>query len=161
MLVFGAPKNRRRGYVSESDAHKQACDFFKLAGDICFKNECILGIEPNPTAYGCDFINTIAEAKKLVDAVNSPAVQLHLDAGATQLNGENLASEITSNSFVHYHISEPNLIRVGTGGVNHKAAFHALSGKSYSAWTSIEMRQTEPELENLETTLKFIKESME
>lgn len=161
VLVFGAPKNRRKGSIPESEANKQACAFFKLAGEICCRNKCVLGIEPNPTAYACDFINTVAEARTLVDAVNSPFVQLHLDAGATRLNGEDLESAIRGNSFVHYHISEPNLIPIGTGGVNHRAAFNALSDKSYSNWTSIEMRQAEPELENLETSLRVVKESME
>jgi sugar phosphate isomerase/epimerase len=87
-------------------------------------------------------------------------VKLHLDSGATRMNGESLEFEILNSSFVHYHISEPNLVRIGTGGVDHRAAFHALASRSYPNWVSIEMRQAEPELETLDAALRMVVESM-
>lgn len=160
VLVFGAPKNRRRGEIPAQKAMEQASEFLGQLGEICLAHNCVLGIEPNPPAYQCDFVNTVSEAVDLVEMTGSPGVKLHLDSGATKMNTENLAEIIGQNSFVHYHISEPGLARIGTGEVDHKTALSALKDKGYDRWISVEMRQSEPEIQNLEDALSYLVWSM-
>ena len=45
-------------------------------------------IEPNPTAYGCDYVTTAAEGLDLVSRVDQPGFGLHLDAGGMTLAGD-------------------------------------------------------------------------
>jgi len=148
VLVLGAPKNRKRGQVSVSNAMDIAIDFLRKAGEICHEKQCCLGIEHNPVEYGCDFITNATDARQLVDMTNHPGVQLHIDAAGLHMCGGDISEVIKNVSpFVHYHISEPMLEPISGGVVDHKTAFRTLKEINYPNWYSIEMKQPEkPEL---------------
>lgn len=158
VLVFGAPKNRKRNGLCYAEAFRKATLFFKEAGKIVGKYSCVLGIEANPVEYQCDFLTNTADAEMLVQAVDSPEVALHIDSGATMMTNENIADVIENRKipFVHYHVSEPMLENVANGSVNHRAAFKALKRIGYHGAISIEMKMKQPELENLEAALKTV-----
>lgn len=85
-LVFGSPKNRKQGQVKPSTkSWRQALRFFRQVGETAAKYKTCVCIEPNPTAYNCDFINTVYEAVELVDAVNSEGFRYHLDTAGMHL----------------------------------------------------------------------------
>jgi sugar phosphate isomerase/epimerase len=44
------------------------------------------------------------------------------------------------NSIAHFHISEPELAPIGTGGVAHPAFAAELRSAGYGGWVSVEMR---------------------
>jgi len=141
VLVFGAPKNRRRGQLSMGAAMDMAADFFRRAGEICYRRGCCLGLEHNPVEYGCDFITNVADARELVDRVDHPGFRLHLDsAGVHMCDGDFAGVIATAGRFVHFHISEPMLEPVAGGVVDHDAAASALRALGYDAWVSIEMK---------------------
>lgn len=141
VLVFGAPKNRLRGQLSSSDAMLQAADFFHLAAEICHQRQCCIGLEHNPVAYGCDFVTNVADARKLVDMVDHPGFQLHLDSAGIHMCGSDIGDVIASaGEFVHYHISEPMLEALADGEVDHERAAITLNNIAYSGWVSIEMK---------------------
>ena len=161
VLVFGAPKNRRRGALGGQEAMEKASIFFREAGKICSEHGAVLGIEPNPAEYHCDFINNIADARELVLQTDSPGVKLHIDSGAAAVNGEELTTALyNAGDFVHYHISEPHLVNVAAGQTDHRAAFAVLKKIRYAHWVSLEMRREEPELEKLEAAVQKIKEEI-
>lgn len=142
VLVFGAPKNRKRGVVSYDKAWNLAVDFFYKASHICKSHECCMGLEPNPVEYGCDFITNVLDAKKMVDEVNHKNFKLHLDSGGISMNGGDIAGIIEqAQSFVHYHISEPMLKPIHSGVVNQKKGIKALGSMNYKGWISMEMKQ--------------------
>lgn len=144
VLVFGSPKNRKRGQLTTATSLDIAAEFFRKAGEICYKNQCCIGIEHNPVEYGCDFITNVADARQLVDRVDHPGFQLHIDAAGLHMCGGEISELIkTSTPFVHYHISEPMLEPITGGVVDHKSAFHALKEINYANWYSIEMKQPE------------------
>jgi sugar phosphate isomerase/epimerase len=140
-LVFGSPKNRRAAHVPPSARLGLAAEFFRAAGDAAAAEGVVLCIEPNPREYDCDFVNTVAEARELVTAVASPGFALNLDAAAMTLAGD-APAEVTLAAPRHFHISEPWLAPIGTGGVDHDAFARALRVATYTGWTSIEMRAT-------------------
>ncbi len=147
VLVFGAPKNRRRGQVAMNDAMKIAAELFRNLGDICLKRGCCLGIEHNPVEYGCDFLTNVADVRALVEIVDHPGVQLHLDSGGIHMCGGNIADIIQSTDlFCHYHISEPMLAPIAGGQVSHESALLALKRRGYNNWVSVEMAAV-PDLE--------------
>lgn len=153
VLVFGSPKNRKRGTLPYDKAWNLALDFFYKAGEICDSQGCCIGLESNPTEYDCDFITHVMDAKKIVDEVNHPGFKLHLDSAGIHMNGEDIVSILEQvQDFVHYHISEPMLKPIHSGVVNQKRGLKNLKSMGYKKWVSIEMRQP-PSFDEFEKSL--------
>lgn len=141
-LVFGSPRNRRRMNLTSKEVDRIAVGFFRRLGDVAVAHGVELCIEPNPAEYGCDFLTNAEEGIALVRRLESAGVGLHLDSAAMTLAGDNPLESIrkAGTSLRHFHISEPFLKPIGTGGVDHKAFAGALAACGYSGWLSIEMR---------------------
>lgn len=144
-LVFGSPRNRRLLNVGLKEAERIAMGFFRHLGDVACAHNVEFCIEPNPAEYGCDFLTTAADGIALVRRLGSPGVGLHLDSAAMTLAGDNPQETIAEagSSLRHFHISEPFLNPIGSGGVDHKTFANALAASGYSGWLSIEMRAQE------------------
>ncbi|WP_455206797.1 sugar phosphate isomerase/epimerase family protein [Kaarinaea lacus] len=158
VLVFGAPKNRRRGQLSVSDATAIAIELLQKAGEICQQRNCCLGIEHNPVEYGCDFVTNVADARDLVDRVNHPGIQLHIDSAGVHMCGGDCETIIKqAGSFAHFHISEPMLEPLVNKSVDHNKFNHALMAVGYDGWVSIEMKCPET-VDKLLGSVKFAAE---
>jgi len=142
VLVFGSPGNRRRGDLPAAVALEVAAAFFREAGALCADRGIVLCIEPNPPEYGCDFVTTGHEGAALVRLVDSSGVRLQLDTAAMTLAGDQPADLRASTPLLrHFHVSEPGLAAIGSGGVDHAAFGRALTGAGYSGWRSLEMKE--------------------
>ncbi len=141
-LVFGSPKNRARGDLPMSDALRVAADFFRPLGTHARERGCALCIEPNPPAYGCDFITTTREAVELCRLVDDAGIAVNVDAGALVMNGEDPVAELSAaGSFAHHaHASAPNLAELTEPGP-HETTAAALRAIGYDRYVSLEMRQ--------------------
>jgi sugar phosphate isomerase/epimerase len=141
VLVFGSPKNRLVGSMAPAEALSIARDFFRRVGDRAVKHGTAVCIEANPPEYGGDFVTRTAEAVALVNAVDHPGFGLHLDAGGITLAGDS-ADEVRAcaSAARHYHVSEPHLVPIGTGGAGHAGLAGALHAGGYRGWLSIEMK---------------------
>ncbi len=141
-LVFGSPKNRLRGTLSFDAALARATDFFRVLGDTAIKNGVIVCIEPNPSAYGCDFIQTANEAASLVELVNSPGIRMNLDMGELIMNGANAGRAIEEllPYAGHFHVSEPMLEPFDPSREAHAQAASALKKARYQGIVSLEMK---------------------
>lgn len=141
VIVFGSPKNRKRGQIKNSDAFKVAAEFFYKAGEICVQNNCCIGLEHNPVEYGCDFITNMLDAKELVEHINHPGFKLHVDSAGLHMCGGDIGEMITSaGDFAHYHISEPMLEPIVDGRVDQQKGINTLKEINYQGWVSIEMK---------------------
>lgn len=157
VLVFGSPKNRRRGDVPLPRAMEEAAAFFRGAAGVCADRGTVLGLEPNPPGYGCDFATDAAQARELVDRVDHPAFGLHLDAGGIRMAGGDVAETVrTAGPIVHYHVSEPGLAPIAGGEVDHEGGIRALRETGYGGWASIEMREP-PSLDVLERSVRRVR----
>jgi sugar phosphate isomerase/epimerase len=143
-LVFGSPKNRTVGNLPEPSVEEIAAEFFDSLGKCAESYGCIFCIEPNPVAYGCDFITTSEQALDLVRKINNPGFGLHLDSAAMTMSNENIVKNmaVAGPYLRHFHISEPGLLPVGPGKVNHGLFSKILCQSTYQNWYSIEMRET-------------------
>lgn len=141
-LVFGSPGNRRVGDLDRAQAEEIAVDFFRKVGKTAADHNTVFCIEPNPVTYGCDFVTTSAEGRDLVAKVGQQGFGLHLDAAGMTLSQEDVEAELAKSipGLCHFHISEPNLKPIGTGGVHHALFARCLSAGGYDRWFSIEMR---------------------
>lgn len=143
-LVFGSPKNRLRGVLSETDAMDRAVEVFQRAGARASEHGTAIVIEPNPEDYGADFITTASDATTLVRRVDHPGVRLHLDTACLRLAGTDLVTAVHNGADVlaHFHVSEPGLAPVpGDGLTDHSAAAAALRDVGYDGYVSVEMRR--------------------
>lgn len=140
-LVFGSPKNRRRGDLPLGDALGIAKAFLHAIGEYANERGTVLCVEANPPAYGCDFITTTAEAVELCRAVDHPGVRVNGDLGGMTLALEDVSRAIALAAPVlgHFHASEAHLAETGSGA-DHTAAGAALRAAGYPGWISIEMR---------------------
>lgn len=141
-LVFGSPRNRKRGAMDLAEATRIAVPFFSGLGRRAADAGVSFCIEANPPEYGCDFVTTAEEAVALVREVDSPGFGVHLDAGGMTMTGEPIAAAVASALpwVRHFHASEPNLQPVGGGATEHGRFGAALRAAGYAACVSIEMR---------------------
>lgn len=163
ILVFGAPKNRKRNGREFTDAFQYAADFFHQAGEIVRQYGCAIGMEANPVEYQCDFLTNTADVERFVKAVDSSGVVLHIDSGATAMTHEKIETVLTGLTITprHYHISEPMLANPGEKSqVEHAKAFEALKQIGYTGAVSIEMKSQEPDFQNLEKALVYLTGAM-
>jgi len=146
-MVFGSPRNRRLDHCRAADARVLAVDFFGALAAEAEARQLVLVIEPNPPAYGADFVTTAAEAVELVRAVDRPGFRLHLDLGCLRLAGEPIAQTVIAAAplVAHAHASAPHLAPLEDGGADDglDAFLSALSGSGYAGAVSLEMRRND------------------
>src|SRR5215813_6381028 len=144
-LVYGAPKSRDRGSLSEAAAVTRAVDVFRLAAAACAARDTMLCIEPNPPAYGCNFVTNSSEGLALVRAVDAPGFGLHLDAAGMVMAGEDpLAALVAARSHLHHvHASEPHLAPLAPASIDHARIGRTLRRIGYDGWVAVEMRRAD------------------
>lgn len=111
ILVFGSPKNRDRGLLSDPEALSVAIPFFQQLGDIAGSHDLKVCLEPNPKVYNCNFMTNSEETAKVVRQINSPYIKMQCDIGAVITNGEDLTQVLHENHDIieFVHLSEPRL----------------------------------------------------
>ncbi len=159
-LVFGSPINRDCSLSEKNDVEKEAVEFFKELAVIVKDFEITICIEPVPKLYGCNFINTSAEAIKLIKEINLPEIKLQLDLGSISINKENIEKIIAFErdliGFVH--ISEPNLMPIGTTGYAHKIYSDTIKKLDPNSVISIEMlTSNNKSINSIKNAISFVK----
>lgn len=141
-MVFGSPKNRLRGGLDHEAAIRTAAPFFREIGDACAEAGSCLVIEANPVDYGADFCNTLAEAARLVEEVDSAGFGLHLDAGGMALGADDFEDALShaARHLKHVHASQPHLVSFASPDPIHQRIARALAGIGYDSDVAIEMR---------------------
>ncbi|HUQ20924.1 MAG TPA: sugar phosphate isomerase/epimerase family protein [Gemmatimonadaceae bacterium] len=158
-MVFGSPKNRLKGNLSDDEAMETAVPLFRSLGQHAAFHDVTFCIEPNAAENGCDWIKTSSEGVALVKTVDSKGFRLHLDAAAMSLERENPKSAIGDAADVlhSFHVSERNLAPISTSSSSDHAAFaDALRNVNFSGWASIEMIPEAYSLEVIEGALNTV-----
>lgn len=155
-LVFGSPKNRLIGNRSPKEVEQLCYDVFNELGDYANRHNLYFCIEPNPIAYGADFITTTKEGIELVKKINNPGFRLHMDLGTMIMNDESIEEVIEEGLEVteHIHLSHPNLEQVIGLEDTHRRFFEVLKKNDYKKTLAIEMKKTD--VRNIKETIEFI-----
>jgi sugar phosphate isomerase/epimerase len=142
-LVFGSPRNRRRGEMPAERAGELARERLYLLGDVVMDAGAVLAIEPVPAAYGGDFLGSWREVLRLVEDVNHPGVRVHLDTAGVGLAGDSIGDAVAAckDRIAHFHAAQPHLVAFSPPERNHAEAAAALNAIGYDKWLSIEMRE--------------------
>lgn len=140
VLTFGSPKNRDRGARTHDQALEEAVAFFRLLGAAAEEAGVVVCLEPNPVAYGCNFMTTTDETAAVVRATGHAHIRLQLDLGAIAMNGEDPAAMIERHGDIiaHVHASEPGLAPLQPSAL-HDAAGEALRRLRPDLTVTIEM----------------------
>ena len=159
--VFGAPKNRDRGALSEEAAFARAVEVFGPIAEAYREAGVVLCLEANPAVYACNFVTLASEAARLVRAVGSVGLRLHLDTACAGLSGENVAEMVRENADIlaHFHASEPMLGGFAAPSEAHVEAAAALREVGYAGWVAVEMRTQEDVLGAVATAAGFAMET--
>lgn len=156
-LVFGSPKNRDRSGLSDAQALEQGVNFFQRLGDVALAHGVVVCLEPNPSRYGANFMTNSTDTAQVVSAVGHRAIRMQFDTGALAINGESPEAVLKSSAglIAHIHASEPDLLPLGEGGVDHRLIHQALLQHLPKQVVSIEMvaTKTEPHLLSVERAL--------
>ncbi|TCL87888.1 sugar phosphate isomerase/epimerase [Rhizobium sp. PP-WC-2G-219] len=142
VAVFGSPKNRNRGGLSHGDAWSLATERLAKVAELCEAAGVILAVEPVPECYGGDFLNAADDVVRLVNAIGSESLRVHLDVACVSLNGDSISLwiERSKAQLAHFHIAEPNLAPINPKNRHHQVAAMALDTINYEHWAVVEMR---------------------
>lgn len=158
-LVFGSPKQRQVPQPMTMEmALAEASEVFRRLGDAAFSVGTKIAVEPNPEAYGTNFLTTFDEVLDFVGRTDHPAVVSMLDLGAMRMNGsydsvpEILAGVTTHLN--HVHVSESNLAPAPANVASLVPVLQALDAHGYDGAVSIEMKRPVDGLAGVEMAAK-------
>lgn len=151
IMVLGSPA--QRNFPSEM-THAQAADNARSVLEQALpeleKHQVTLALEPLGPGEG-NFWNHAAQVVEVIEHIDSPLVQLHLDVKAMSSEGMPIADVIRANAqhLVHFHANDPNLLGPGMGDVDFKPIFDALREVDYQGWVSVEVFDYKPGIETI------------
>lgn len=114
------------------------------------------GVDGRFIAHG----NSFRDSLRLVEMVDSPGMVLHLDAGCTWLNGDDIGEAIVTCgvNIRSFHVSQPQLLRFDAPAPYHLKAAKSLKDLGYDHWVCIEMLEGEAGFSDIEKAVAFTRQ---
>jgi len=161
VMVFGSPKQRNvfAGLTFEQ-AWQLAKETFQLILPALVERDVTLCFEPLSTQE-TDFINTAAQARKLIEEINHPNFRLLLDVKAMSSEAQSIPDIIRQNADLvsHFHANDANLGGPGFGEVDFAPILQTLQEVGYQGWVSVEAFDFTPGIETVaRESLRYLRE---
>ncbi len=164
LMVFGSPFQRdiEEGMPAEQ-AYENATEIFKKALPAFRDRGVEICMEPL-TEKETNFINSCAEADKLIKMVGEPNLTLHQDVKAivgAEAETESVPELIHkyAGQVGHFHVNDTNLLGPGMGEIDYKPILKALTEVNYSKWISVEVFDYSPGAERIaKESLSYMKD---
>ena len=163
-MIFGSPVQRN---VLPGVSPEQAMDHARGVVDDCLsvleETGVTLCIEPLGPAEG-NFLNTAAEAVRLIEKVGHPNCRLILDCKAMSSEAVPIPDLIRRHVSLleHFHANDPNKQGPGFGELDFVPIFAALGEVDYQGWVSVEVFDYTPGVERLaRESIEHLQESLE
>jgi D-psicose/D-tagatose/L-ribulose 3-epimerase len=137
-IVFGSPRNRVKGNLAEKEAAEIAFEFFGSLIPSLAASNVVLTLEPNPSEYGADWLNTYADCVQLTEKINSFWIDAQIDVGCMNLSNEDVLEAIHNHTPRHVHFSVPGLGAI-PGTIDFTPIVEALNELDYIGWVTLEM----------------------
>jgi sugar phosphate isomerase/epimerase len=147
LLVFGSPAQRRvPAGASRDQAEDNAVDTFHRARAGIQGAGVRLCLEPLAPPEA-DFVNTCAEAVRILERLDSPNFVLHLDVKAMSAEDRPAPEVIRryGGRAGHFHANDPNRRGPGFGDADFVPIFQALKEGGYRGWVSVEVFDYAPD----------------
>jgi D-psicose/D-tagatose/L-ribulose 3-epimerase len=130
-LVHGSPQQRSvpRGVTREA-ALQRATECFAQAAQAASDAQVVYCVEPL-SRRETDLVNTVAEAARIVDEINSPALKTMIDCSAagqaeTQSVSELMAQWMPTGHIAHVQVNDPNRRGPGQGAMKFEPILRTL-----------------------------------
>jgi D-psicose/D-tagatose/L-ribulose 3-epimerase len=122
-----------------ADEWKWAVECYQSLGDTLKQNGVTVAIEPL-NRFETYFLNTTADAVKLVGEINHPNVGILFDTFHANVEEKDVAAALASTGqfLKHVHTCENDRGTPGSGHVPWKGVFSALRSMGYDGWLTIE-----------------------
>jgi sugar phosphate isomerase/epimerase len=160
ILVLGSPMQRNLlDGIDHDQALKLAADVIQRAVPVMEDCDVTLAVEPLGPAEG-DFLLTAESGIQLIDLVDSPHCQLHLDVKAMSSEEKSIPEIIRDSAehLVHFHANDANKRGPGMGEIDFVPILQALQNVGYEGWVSVEVFDYEPGVEALATeSIEYLK----
>lgn len=142
ILVHGSPDQRRIDGPADADGRRRGTDCFAEIAATAEKAKVVYCIEPLSRAQ-TDFVNTLAQAVEIVEAIGSPAVRTMLDCAAAGATEEEpipalIARWLPGGLIAHVHLNDPNRRGPGEGDLEFTPILTALRDGRYPGMAAIE-----------------------
>ena len=151
-MVLGSPLQRNlEPDVSLDQAYENAAEILRGCMPALADRGVRICLEPL-TPKETNFINTCADAMRLIQMVDSPHLVLHQDVKA-MLGAESDPIETIIERYApsvgHFHVNDINLLGPGMGPTNYVPILSALQRSKYSGWVSVEVFDYRPGAEKI------------
>lgn len=160
LMIFGSPK--QRDIFSSStyqDTYNYAKEAFLAVLPLAAERKVTIALEPL-TKKETNFINTAAEAMKMIKEINHPHFRLHLDVKAMSGEEKPMPEIIESSKgyLSHFHANDPNLLGPGFGKVDYQPIKESLEKIGYNKYLSVEVFDFSPGPEVIaEKSIEYLK----
>ncbi len=150
-MVFGSPRQRSLlPGVSQVEAFDFATDTFRRAMPFVAAFDVTICMEPLTPAE-TDFVTTVGEAVRLIDAVEHPNFGLHLDVKAMSSEPTPVPDLVRRHAgrAGHFHVNDANGRGPGFGDTDFVPILQALDDAGYDRWVSLEVFDFAPDPETI------------
>ena len=155
-IVFGSPHFRKKKNLTKIELEKKLIYILKKIEPYLKASNVVLAIEPNPKFYGCNFINKLNEAYRIVKKVGSNNVRIQIDTACIELAGDNFKQINKYLDYAnHIHLSEKNLNCLNKNNSLIKKLISLIKKRKWNKWVSIEMMNKN--LNEIESSLKIVR----
>jgi sugar phosphate isomerase/epimerase len=150
-MIFGSPLQRN---VLPGVTPEQAFDLAAATVAECLavleETDVTLCMEPLAPAEG-NFLNTAADAARLIEKIGHPKCRLILDCKAMSSEAIPIPELIRRNigKLEHFHANDPNKQGPGFGELDFVPILAALEEVGYRGWVSVEVFDYSPGVERL------------
>jgi len=163
-MIFGSPLQRN---LLPGVSPEQGFEFAAAAVESCLpvleETGVTLCMEPLAPAEG-NFLNTAAEAQRLIERIGHANCRLILDCKAMSSEAVSIPELIRRHVglLAHFHANDPNKQGPGFGELDFKPIFAALGEVDYRGWVSVEVFDYTPGVERLASeSLEYMQRTLE
>jgi sugar phosphate isomerase/epimerase len=141
VLVHGSPAQRKLPATRQDAARQRAAECFAAAAGAAADAGVTYCIEPL-AARETNFVNTVAEAVALVEAIDHPALKTMIDTCAAGTQEGDVVALIErwlpTGHIAHIQVNDPNRRGPGEGEMAFAPVLAALAHQRYAGWVAVE-----------------------
>jgi D-psicose/D-tagatose/L-ribulose 3-epimerase len=149
LMIHGSPVQRQLEPGDEADSYKRGIEYFAAAGEAARAAGVTYLLEPLAKDHTA-FVNSVAEAVKIVREIGNPGLQTMIDCSAASRSEAQSVPELIhqwmpTGAIRHIHLNDANRRGPGEGEMKFAPIVAALKAANYAGIAAIEPFIYEPD----------------